>query len=132
MQSVVGEELISMAAVRGRLRRRNGDFDGRSAAGVRVRRLITQFVKELGGPDAVSLTMMPKVRRAAELIVTAEELRASTLRGERPTDLAMLALVRLEGIADRAVRRLHIGAKRDPGLELRPSPPLASMERASR
>jgi hypothetical protein len=58
---------------------------------------------------------MLKVRRAAELVVTAEELRASTLSAERPpTDLAMLALVRLEGIADRAVRRLGLDRKPEP------------------
>jgi hypothetical protein len=116
MDADTAQTFISPAAIRGRFRRARVDIDGRSATARRVVKLAALFVAELGGPDAVSPTTMLKVRRAAELVVTAEELRASTLRGDRPTDLAMLALVRLEGIADRAVRRLGLGvdSKREP------------------
>jgi hypothetical protein len=106
-----------IAAVRGRWRRARLDLDGRSATAKRINKLVALFTAELGGEDAVSPTMALKVRRAAELVVTTEEMRASTLSSEHPpTDLAMLALVRLEGIADRAVRRLGIDdRRREPG-----------------
>jgi hypothetical protein len=52
------------------------------------------------------------VRKAAELTVMVEMARAGMLNGE-PTD--MLALVRLEGVAARAVRAL--------GLKIEPVPP---------
>jgi len=45
------------------------------------------------------------VRRAAELVGRAEQLRANALRGE-PVDL--LAMVRLENLATRAVAALGI------------------------
>jgi hypothetical protein len=115
MHTDTAQVSVSSAAVRGRVRRARGDVDGRSAAAKRVTKLVGLFVAELGGSDAVSPTTMLKVRRAAELVVTTEELRASTLSAEHPpTDLAMLALVRLEGIADRAVRRLGLGLEHKP------------------
>jgi hypothetical protein len=110
-------------AVRGRWRRSRLDLDGRSAAAKRVNKLVGLFVAELGGPAAVTPTTMLAIRRAAELVVASEELRASTLSAAfMPTDVGMLALVRLEGLADRAVRRLHLDRKREHAVELRPAP----------
>jgi hypothetical protein len=106
---------IFTRAVRGRARRGRfrPDMDGRSSASLRIKKLMAVFVAELGGSDAASPTMMLKIRRAAELTVACEELRASTLSAEHPpTDLAMLALVRLEGIADRATRALGLGVRK--------------------
>lgn len=48
---------------------------------------------------------MNDIVRAADLVVIAERARAAALRGD---DLDLGALTRLEGAADRAVRRLGI------------------------
>jgi hypothetical protein len=77
----------------------------------RRRDLITAFVNALGGRDAVNDLAMLQVRRCAELQVACETTRADMLNGV-PTD--MLALVRLEGCAARAVRLL--------GLRVEPAP----------
>src|SRR6266481_3130213 len=69
----------------------------------RRRDLVEAFVNALGGKDAVNDLTLLAVRKAAELTVAAEMSRAAMLRG-MPTD--MLALVRLEGVAARAVRVL--------------------------
>jgi len=85
----------------------------------RRRDLITAFVSALGGKDAVNDITLMAVRKAAELTVAAEMARAAMLSGT-PTD--MLALVRLEGVAARAVRLLGLKveppAKAHGGLEL--------------
>jgi hypothetical protein len=54
-------------------------------------------------PSAVAAL---KIKRAAELTAAAEEMRARFLRGD-PVD--QLAMVRLQGVADRAVRALSVG-----------------------
>src|SRR6266576_6184816 len=71
----------------------------------RRRDLITAFVNALGGKDAVNDLAMLQVRRCAELQAMCEMARANMLNGV-PTD--MLALVRLEGVAARAVRLLGL------------------------
>jgi hypothetical protein len=76
----------------------------------RRRDLIAAFLSALG-PSGLNDLVQNDVRRAVELMVGAEMARAGMLRGE-PTD--MLALVRLEGVASRAVRRL--------GLKVEPAP----------
>jgi hypothetical protein len=96
---------VPIVAVRGRYKRARGDVDGRSAEAKRVQRLMAQFVAELGGLSAVSPTRMLKIRRASELTVTAEQMRAAALRGEQ---VDPLALVRLENLAGRAVAALNL------------------------
>jgi hypothetical protein len=56
----------------------------------------------LGGPDKVSAATMNDIVRAVDLVVTAERARADALRGK---DVDLGDLTRLEGAADRAVRR---------------------------
>jgi hypothetical protein len=91
--------------------------DGRTMAARRVKALVSHFVAELDGPDAVSAVQMLRVRRAAELITTSEQMRAAALRGE---DVDHLALVRIENLAARAIAVLHLDRNREPGMRLRP------------
>jgi hypothetical protein len=77
----------------------------RSALGKRLRDLADAFAEQLGGWAALSVTAAAGVRRAAELQAMCEMARANMLNGV-PTD--MLALVRLEGVAARAIRALGI------------------------
>jgi hypothetical protein len=78
-------------------------IDGRTEIARRRRDLIEALVAALGGkPSDVA---MLDVRRAAELTAIAEEARRQALQGAA-VDLA--ALARIEGTADRAVRRLGI------------------------
>jgi hypothetical protein len=77
----------------------------RSALGKRLRDLADAFAERLGGWPALSVTAAGSVRRAAELQAMCEMARANMLNGQ-PVD--MLALVRLEGVAARAIRQLGI------------------------
>lgn len=88
-------------------------LDGRSGSGRRRRDLIEAFADALGGATALSEVQMIDVRRAAELVAVAEEARAAALKqGGAAVDLH--ELVKLEGAADRAVRRLNIKAAGKP------------------
>jgi hypothetical protein len=81
----------------------------------RRRDLVEAFTAALGGEDALSAVAAMYVRRAAELLTMAEMARAAMLNGQ-PTD--MLALVRLEGAASRAVRVLGVKIEKPlPGLQ---------------
>lgn len=84
---------------------RGGTVDGRTLAARRRRELINAYTVALGGIEAISVSRLVDVRRAAELVALAESERAKALRGEA-VDLS--ALIRVEGAADRAVRRLGI------------------------
>jgi hypothetical protein len=84
----------------------------RSALGKRLRDLADAFAERLGGWPALSVTAAGSVRRAAELQAMCEMARADMLNG-LPVD--MLALVRLEGVAARAIRAL--------GIRIEPPPP---------
>jgi hypothetical protein len=81
--------------------------------------LAMAFVNALGGEQACSELTMVAVRRCAELQAMCEMARANMLNGV-PTD--MLALVRLEGVAARAIRALGLKVEPPPararGLEL--------------
>jgi hypothetical protein len=77
----------------------------------RRRDLVEAFTAALGGEDALSDVAAMYVRRAAELLTMAEMARAAMLNGQ-PTD--MLALVRLEGAASRAVRLLGVKIEKPP------------------
>lgn len=79
----------------------------KSARGRRLVDLIEQFGEALGGLDKLDRQRLDDVRRAAELTLLSELTRADVLRhGGADGDLQ--TLVRLEGAADRAVRRLHL------------------------
>lgn len=84
---------------------RGASLDGRTAAARRVKVLIAGFVAQLGGAAVVDAAILVACRRAAELAVVAEERRRQALRGEA-IDLA--ELVKIEGAADRATRRLGL------------------------
>jgi hypothetical protein len=85
----------------------------------RRRDLVEAFVNTLGGEQVCSDLTLVAVRRAAELQAMCEMARANMLNGQ-PVD--MLALVRLEGVAARAIRQLGIKVEPPPakarGLEL--------------
>jgi hypothetical protein len=70
----------------------------------RRRELIAVFVQAIG---RVSPVQMVEIERTASLLILAEDLRTKALRGE---DVAIADLSRLEGTADRAIRRLGIKA----------------------
>jgi hypothetical protein len=105
----------------------------RSALGKRLRDLADAFAERLGGWPALSVTAAGSVRRAAELQAMCEMARANMLNGV-PTD--MLALVRLEGVAARAIRQLGIKVEPPPakarGLELARQRWAENAERAKR
>jgi len=81
----------------------------------RVRDLTSAFSAELQGDAPLSVTQEAAVRKAAGLLSAAEDLRARALRGD-PVD--MPALVKLENLADRAVRALHRKRARPPAPSL--------------
>lgn len=85
--------------------RKLAGVDGRSTEGRRRRDLIDTFVAALGGTGSTPDSVMLDIVRAADLTIVAERARADALRGES-VDLS--ALARIEGVADRAVRRLGI------------------------
>lgn len=90
-------------------RRFNG-ISGRTAEGRRLRDILDAIVRALGGYDALSDVQLSDARRAAELTALAETARMQALRpGGGAFDVA--ALVKLEGVADRALRRLRIKPK---------------------
>jgi hypothetical protein len=89
----------------GTYRRVIDKLDNRTVMARRVRALTEALTAELGGaPDALTVAA---VRNAAELTALAEAARRAALRG-KPAD--MVALVRLEGAASRAVRALQLRA----------------------
>lgn len=71
----------------------------------RRRDLVDALTTALGGEAALSPVVLMQVKKAAELLTMCEMARADMLNG-KPTN--MLALVRLEGIASRAVRALGV------------------------
>jgi hypothetical protein len=83
-------------------------MDGRKPCGRRRRDLMEAFVTALG--HAPSEVQMIDIRRAAELTALAEEARMTALKQGNASIADLDALVRIEGAADRAVRRLGIKA----------------------
>jgi hypothetical protein len=103
--------IAAIAAPRTRARasnnpRRLEGLDGRSAQGRRRRDVIDGFVAALGGPDCVNDAMMSDLARAADLTILAARARENHLLGG--TQISVSHLIRLEGAADRAVRRLNL------------------------
>src|SRR5260221_7324181 len=82
--------------------------------------LAMAFVNALGGEQACSELTMVAVRRAVELTVTAEVVRAGMLTGNLQSDIT--GLIKLENAARRAVLALGIKVEKPPararGLEL--------------
>jgi hypothetical protein len=82
-------------------------IDGRRRKARRVNELMRQYTERLGDhavePD--------RVRRCAELVAIAEDLRAAKLRGEA-VDAG--ELYKAEGYADRALRALGLDKPREP------------------
>jgi len=84
-------------------------LDARSRTGRRRADLIVQFTVALGGRDRITEGQLGDIVRAAELVALAEDARFTALtKGGSEVDL--VGLVRLEGVADRAVRRLGISS----------------------
>lgn len=86
----------------------NRNLGGRPP-GINRRRkdLVASFVQALGGPARVTPLQLVEIERAASLTLLAQEMRSRALRGEA---IEITDLTRLEGTADRAVRRLNIPA----------------------
>jgi hypothetical protein len=82
---------------------------GRSAVGRRIHDLSDQWAAALGGWDTLTDLMSSNVRKAAELTALAEKCRADALRDG---NVDPLALVRLEGASNRAVRALQLDVPR--------------------
>ena len=80
-------------------------INGWTALGRRLRDLADSYVVKLGGWDALTDMQAAAVRRAAELMALAEQTRANALRNGCADPVA---LARLVGCADRAVRRLRL------------------------
>jgi hypothetical protein len=80
-------------------------IDGRSSDARRRRDLIMTYTDALGGADKVSAATVNDIVRAVDLVIIDEQARAKALRG---ADVDLGDLTRLEGAADRAVRRLGI------------------------
>jgi hypothetical protein len=88
-------------------RHRIPGLDGRTATGRRCWDLVNAYVAALGGWSKVNDLVLMDIRRAAQLTTIAEEARTLALQtAAGKVDLA--ALTRVEGAADRAVRRLGI------------------------
>jgi hypothetical protein len=85
---------------------RGGVLDGRLPVAKRRKELINAFTAAVAGLDALTPVQSSAVVRAADLVALAEQQRAKALSGDASVD--MEGLIRLEGAADRAVRRLGI------------------------
>jgi hypothetical protein len=73
----------------------------------RRRDLVEAYVQALGGPARVTPVQRVEIERAASLVLLAADMRDRALRGEA---VAITDLTRLEGTADRAIRRLNLPA----------------------
>ncbi len=98
---------------RQRARRTNDPLSGidlNTARGRRIADLVRAYLAALGNPTEIE--RQAAVIAAAELQVLAEEARASALKEAGHADLDQV--IRLQGAADRAVRRLKLSARRIP------------------
>src|SRR5262245_42686751 len=86
-------------------------LDQRSAVGRRLKDLADAYAESLGGWPKLSDAQAAAVRRAAEMVVLAEQARHEALRnGVGDPD----RLVQLENLAARAVKALSLDRKREP------------------
>jgi len=94
---------ISPAVIRRTWRERRR-YDGRTPLAYRIRALVKEYAAAVG--DGASNPMMAAaIRRAAELQALAEQARADAVRNGA---FDPIALARIEGCADRAVRKLRL------------------------
>jgi len=96
-----------------RARRTNDPLAGietNTARGRRIADLVRAYLRAVGNP--VDIERQAAVIAAAELQVLAEEARAAALKQAGTCDLDRV--VRIEGAAARAVKRLGIGRARQP------------------
>ena len=83
---------------------------GNSSTSRRVRDLTAAFLSALGNP--VDIALQAQAVAAAEMTAIAELMRERTLQGD---EVDLVQLVRLQGAADRATRKLGLDAhKREP------------------
>ncbi|SIO50107.1 hypothetical protein SAMN05443247_06634 [Bradyrhizobium erythrophlei] len=78
----------------------------RSVRVVMREKLIAAYVDALGGSARVGPIVMQDIERAVDLVLLAREMRTSVRQGSAKVS----DLTRLEGAADRAVRRLNLPA----------------------
>jgi hypothetical protein len=83
-------------------------LDGRTLVARRRRELIDVYTAALGGPAGLSEGQQIDIRKAAELTALAEQARARAMREGASGAGELTAMVRLEGMAARAVRALNI------------------------
>lgn len=103
-----------MPSTRSRLTNGTGrvhGVDGRSGPARRMRDLVADFTAAIGATDDAATTI--RIRRLAELMVTAETLLAKAIAGKR-TDLA--ALVKVENLCSRQMRELGLDKPRKPAV----------------
>jgi hypothetical protein len=72
----------------------------------RRRQMVAAYVAALGGSDRVGPIVMQDVERAVDLVLLARDMRGQVRQGSAKVS----DLTRLEGAADRAVRRLNLPA----------------------
>jgi hypothetical protein len=87
-----------------------GILDGRTRRARRRRELIEAYSKALGGDAALTAGQKVDVRKAAELVALAEDLRALAMQEGPGGAGAISALVRLESASTRAIRALRLPA----------------------
>jgi hypothetical protein len=87
---------------------RGGTLDGRTLVARRRRELIDIYIAALGGPASLSEGQRLDIRKAAELTALAEQARARAMREGTSDASELSAMIRLEGMAARAVRALNI------------------------
>jgi hypothetical protein len=87
-----------------------GILDGRTRRARRRRELIAAYSTALGGPAALTEGQRTDVRKAAELVALAEDMRALALQDGPGNAGAVSAMVRLESASVRAVRALGLPA----------------------
>jgi hypothetical protein len=96
-----------------RAKRTNDPFAGirtNTARGRRIADLVGAYLAALGNPTEIA--RQAEVIAAAELQVLAEEARALALQQVGHADLDQI--IRLQGAADRAVRKLGLNHRREP------------------
>jgi hypothetical protein len=71
----------------------------------RRQQLVDGYVAALGGHARVTAIQAQDIERAVDMTLLALDMRARALRGDK---VAITDLTRLEGAADRAVRRLNL------------------------
>jgi hypothetical protein len=89
---------------------RGGVLDGRTLVARRRRQLISVYTGALGGADALTEGQRIDVRKAAELVALAEQERARAMREGTKGGGDLSTMIRLEGMAARAVKALNLPA----------------------